>query len=473
MNDHRLRLTYGPCTRRDTSSSGSLHFALPPSVADWGPGDCNCSECFAAAYGSIVISTCRWAVLARSVLATAAAAWILAPVPSGAQEEGSPGGDQAGQSRRGQIDLDIDVLRVEHVEVEEALGDLAANVAAQQAALAQAEAAVFQAEAELNVARAAVDDAQSRLDDLNVLTDLVVVDAFMSPPVEAGLEALTADSLSEVSIKQSILNTEATSDAALLDAFAAAEVALEAERAGLEDAAAAGAERRSDAEAALADLRSALSQQVQFIADVESRLDQRLAEAQNLADVDPELAAQILAREAELAGVISEVQGEVQAEAARELAAQLAQQAESERSYGSLRPPPGGLDSAPCPTGGSVTVAGDIVGAVGRLLDAAGSAGLSMCGTGYRDPQEQINLRRSNCGASDYYIYQAPSSACSPPTARPGSSLHEAGLAIDFTCGGSTVSYGTSCFTWLQNNAAEFGLYNLPGEPWHFSVDGN
>jgi hypothetical protein len=50
--------------------------------------------------------------------------------------------------------------------------------------------------------------------------------------------------------------------------------------------------------------------------------------------------------------------------------------------------------------------------------------------------------------------------------------MHEQGLAIDFTCGGSTVSSGGACFSWLTTHAAAYGLYNLPSEPWHWSTDG-
>ena len=74
---------------------------------------------------------------------------------------------------------------------------------------------------------------------------------------------------------------------------------------------------------------------------------------------------------------------------------------------------------------------------------------------------------------SDYAIYEAPSSSCSPPTAPPGTSNHEQGTAIDFTCnGGGTLSSSSSCFSWLKSNAASYGFYNLPSEPWHWSVDG-
>jgi hypothetical protein len=119
-------------------------------------------------------------------------------------------------------------------------------------------------------------------------------------------------------------------------------------------------------------------------------------------------------------------------------------------------------------------VAGDISASVERLLGDAAEAGITMCGYGYRDPSDQIAVRRANCGSSTYAIYQAPASYCSPPTARPGTSMHEQGLAIDFTSGGgSTIGSGSAAYDWLRDHASNYGLYNLPGEPWHWSVDGN
>jgi hypothetical protein len=51
--------------------------------------------------------------------------------------------------------------------------------------------------------------------------------------------------------------------------------------------------------------------------------------------------------------------------------------------------------------------------------------------------------------------------------------MHEQGLAIDFTVGGGTISSRSGAYSWLKANAANYGLYNLIGEPWHWSVDGN
>ena len=430
--------------------------------------------CSAAAHGSIVISSRPWVLLARTALVTATVVSFVAPVTSGAQENDSPGGDdQARPSEGGQIDLDIDILRVDAGGVEDALGSVAENVAAQQAALDAARGALLQAQAALNDANAAVQAAQDQLDGLAALTDMAVIDAYVNPPVESGIEALSAESMTDASIKQSILNEEASSDAALLDQFEAAQRQLEHDRSAREEAAAAAADRQADAEAALADLNSALSQQVRFILEVERRLDQRLSEAEALADVDPALAAQILAREAELAGVVQQIQEQAQREHAQELAEQMAQQAAQAAAAG-VQDPPGGLAQVSCPSGGSITVAGDIRASVQRLVDDAAADGVTMCGNGYRDPQDQINLRRDHCGPSYYDIYQAPSSSCSPPTARPGSSLHEQGLAIDFTDGGGgTIGCGGSAYDWLSAHAEEYGFYNLPSECWHWSVNGD
>jgi hypothetical protein len=101
--------------------------------------------------------------------------------------------------------------------------------------------------------------------------------------------------------------------------------------------------------------------------------------------------------------------------------------------------------------------------------------GIALTGDGYRTLQAQIDLRRAHCGSSHYDIYEKPSSQCSPPTAIPGKSNHEKGLAIDFECGGNgnyIPSHSSPCFRWMAAHAATYGLYNLPSEPWYWSIDG-
>jgi hypothetical protein len=141
---------------------------------------------------------------------------------------------------------------------------------------------------------------------------------------------------------------------------------------------------------------------------------------------------------------------------------------------------------SPCPTslgldstsGEMATVEGITVDAhlapqLEQLIHDAHAAGYELTGSGYRSHERQIELRRQHCGTSHYAIYEMPSSQCSPPTARPGSSMHEQGLAIDFSCDGALIeSRVSACFTWLGDHAPAVGLHNLPSEPWHWSVTG-
>ncbi len=109
---------------------------------------------------------------------------------------------------------------------------------------------------------------------------------------------------------------------------------------------------------------------------------------------------------------------------------------------------------------------------VRALLGAAWSDGIELEGGGHRDRAMQIELRLAHCGNSGYAIFDLPSSFCSPPTARPGHSQHELGLAIDFTVGGVILDAGSPGFAWLSEHAADYGLLNLESEPWHWSTTG-
>ncbi len=179
---------------------------------------------------------------------------------------------------------------------------------------------------------------------------------------------------------------------------------------------------------------------------------------------------------------------ELDADLSAQIRADQARAAELARKAAAAAPPPpsggggggggvtfsGSLGTASCPGGGSITVASSIADNTQALLNAAASDGIMLCGGGYRSSQQQIETRRANCGDSYYDIYQKPSSECSPPTAPPGSSMHERGLAIDFTCngGGAISSQSSPCFQWLAANASSYGFYNLPSEPWHWSTSG-
>lgn len=119
-----------------------------------------------------------------------------------------------------------------------------------------------------------------------------------------------------------------------------------------------------------------------------------------------------------------------------------------------------------------IQVNSQISGEVNKLLNDARSSGFEMAkgSGGFRTMATQIALRKTNGCPSDP---TAPSSSCKTPTARPGWSNHQMGLAIDFVCNGSLIKSKTGgCFEWLASNANRFGLQNFPKEAWHWSVDG-
>ncbi|CAN7507163.1 D-alanyl-D-alanine carboxypeptidase family protein [Variovorax sp. LjRoot130] len=121
-----------------------------------------------------------------------------------------------------------------------------------------------------------------------------------------------------------------------------------------------------------------------------------------------------------------------------------------------------------------ILVARQIAPRVEALLAAAQADGVPLTGGGYRSPAEQIAVRKQNCGPTPYDIYEKPPSQCTPQTAKPGTSMHERGLAIDFKYGSQMREQfsNTPGFTWLQRNAARFGLKSFPKEPWHWSTTG-
>jgi D-alanyl-D-alanine carboxypeptidase len=117
-----------------------------------------------------------------------------------------------------------------------------------------------------------------------------------------------------------------------------------------------------------------------------------------------------------------------------------------------------------------ITVNKTVAYAFQHMIDAAAHDGVPLSGGGFRTKQRQIELRTIN-GCPD--IWTAPASSCKVPTAIPGRSLHEIGLAIDMTTGGKTIgSRDSVAFKWLAAHAAAYGFVNLPSEPWHWSITG-
>ncbi|MDM7831573.1 D-alanyl-D-alanine carboxypeptidase family protein [Cellulomonas edaphi] len=126
--------------------------------------------------------------------------------------------------------------------------------------------------------------------------------------------------------------------------------------------------------------------------------------------------------------------------------------------------------SAPVPLAATVLTSTGIrvhpcmAAAIDALVGAAHADGIDLGGWGWRSNAQQRALRAQNCDAAG---------RCSPSTAVPGTSRHERGLAIDFTVGGRSLDYSSAGYAWMVAHASDYGLKNLPGEAWHWSVDGH
>ena len=122
----------------------------------------------------------------------------------------------------------------------------------------------------------------------------------------------------------------------------------------------------------------------------------------------------------------------------------------SQAPTGKVGPPSGNLVDF----GGGMKVDASIAGNVKAMIEAAKRDGVDLKITSAnRSRQEQEVL------------YQKYLNGTGNLAAKPGSSNHESGLAIDFT-------NTPGAHAWLAKNAGRFGLKNLPGEPWHYSTTG-
>lgn len=333
-----------------------------------------------------------------------------------------------------------------------ALDDINGLVDLQEARLADAEQALGSAEAlvrQAELRRLEIDEEMTELETL--VADLAVA-AFTGEAGENG-EDLTALLLSEdpteATRRRSLVELQTGNLADSLDRMRQLGVEVEQVEADRVRAVAAAEANRTEAASRGQELDAAREAQLEVVLDAEARLETRLAEAQYLEEIDAAAAAEIRRQEEVIATRIRQ-------EAARRAAEEAARRA-------AARPAP--------PTAAEIVnaegffVHQDIASDVGQMIRAARGDGVTLLGYGYRSPERTAELRVIN-GCPD--VYNASPSSCRIPTARPGQSMHERGLAIDF----QSCWRGSPCFTWLASNAGSYGFKNLPSESWHWSTNG-
>jgi len=431
---------------------------------------------------------------------------LAPPVPAGADARS----DQAEvQRQRVEAAARLDVLKASDQEVEEALDALDASVVGTSDQLSEAAQAERRADLEAESADRQLAVGEERLRTTMAELRGQAVSSYTTPAPSI-LELSDSATAGDISRSMVYADVRIGRSADTLDKVRAARSDLAAARRRSAKAAKDAADRRATSEAHLAELEKLRATQGSVAESLEAKLVASEAEIDQLAASDAELGAAIARQDVEAAArrraeLIAQQAAEAERAARLRAAAAAAAppppppaaapprrvtvDAAVLPGIGTPRPatpgapplrpgPPRPVPTAPAGPGlttvRGITVASSIAGQLASLLSASDSAGLSLNGGGYRTSQGQIQTRMNNCGTSSYAIYEMPASQCSPPTAKPGASMHERGLAIDFTNRGSLItSRSNPAFQWLAANAGRFGLRNLPAEPWHWSTNGN
>jgi peptidoglycan hydrolase CwlO-like protein len=395
-------------------------------------------------------------------LATALLGIGLGPVGAAATDARSQ--RAAVRASQAQVASQVDALEGTQAEFAKALAVLEENVRGQEAVVSDARRRAEASSAEAREAEIAAEATNRELIAIRAKVARYAVAAYLDPPGEEMLRRFEAVSAQEDETRRALIEMQSGTDADVIDQLRTTKQRLEEQRKRAENAKAEAEAHVAEAEQALTTLSAAKNQQAAFATQVRQRLDEQLSEAMYLSRLDATFGAQIAAEAAALADSVSGIPvtpGD----------------SSGGGSSGGTTPPvttPGGsVPRPPLTTVGGITVNSRIAESLRGLLAAASSAGFRLGGYGYRDINAQIQLRRQNCGTSEYAIWQMPADSCSPPTARPGYSMHEQGLAVDLQSNGSFInSRSNPAFGWLAANAGRFGFTNLPSEPWHWSNPG-
>jgi hypothetical protein len=353
------------------------------------------------------------------------------------------------QAQAAELASEVDAATADVTDLEVALAAAQANVDAQQAAVEAANRAVIDADEAQAAALAAIIDLEVQEEQARIDLQNAVIDSYVSFQGFDDLEALGDDPW-EASRAETLAEIGTGTSLEGLDNLRSIGAELEFQRLLAEQAAVEAESNREEMRFRLAELETALAIEDQLLLEAVERQERRLGEAVALEALEAELSEQIRVEEQRIADAIAN------------------------------RIPPGGGSVTVPPdsdielvTVGGITVNVLVEDQVRGILAAMSARGFNLGGGGYRSIESQIRLRRANCGTSDYAIWEMPASRCRPPTARPGLSQHEVGLAIDFTLNGRVLrTRNSDVFRALAEVAPQFGFYNLPSEPWHWSTTG-
>ncbi len=346
------------------------------------------------------------------------------------------------------VAAEVDAITEDAESLAAAIEALQAGVDAQQAAVESAQRAVADAERIQAEAEQAILDLESEQVAARELLRQAAVDSYVSYQGTGDLEAF-GENPWEATREETLVEYGTGTGLEELDRLRAIDAELEQQRIIAAEASVEAEARRAEVEIRFNELDAALQRQEEILLEIELRLESRLGEVAALEALDAQLAQEIREGEQKIADAIASRPG----------------------SGGSVTLPPDSDIEVTTVRGIVVNVL--VADQVEGLLAAMAAEGYTLGGGGYRSIESQIRLRRANCGTSEYAIWEMPASQCRPPTARPGLSQHELGLAIDFTYNGRVLrTRDSDVFRALARIAPTFGFYNLPSEPWHWSTTG-
>ena len=344
----------------------------------------------------------------------------------------------------------VDVAQATADDLVAALEKVQATVDAMQAVSDAAEAAVGEAEARKSEAEAALRVHEAELAAAEAGLRESVITSYIRFQAPVGTVNFLSDDPWSNARHETLATFATGSRIDGIDDLRRIGSELDRTRAVADSAESAARRYHTEMATHLIGLTDARDREAEFTALAEDRLDALLYEAQALQNLDARLAAQISRETRKLAQALARARAAAKARAA---AATLPRG--SKIDLVSVR---------------GIVVSSTIAADTENLLAAMEAEGFKLGGGGYRSHARQIALRRAHCGTSDYAIWQMSASRCRPPTARPGRSDHERGLAIDFTHNGRIISSRNSAvFKALKRLAPRYGFVNLPSEPWHWS----
>lgn len=344
--------------------------------------------------------------------------------------------------RRAELEAELGALQATNAELQALLDELQRQVDAKAAEVEAARQALEAATAAAERAAAAEAAKAKEVADLEERMRQMAVEVYVSPPSEQRLSViLRGGDLNELNTAMVYFDAKFGMDLDIAERLERARIQLTARRKVAQEAVTEAAARSDEVAAALTELQGIQASQQQVAAVLAERMGELAGEDAAMAEEDAELEAEIDRRREELLAIAT-------------------------RHAGS-----GG--DVPLVVVEGIQVHASVAPALQAMLAAAEADGIVLGGGGFRSFDAQVATRRANCGGDEYSIWHKPAGECSPPTARPGTSLHELGVAIDFTYEGAVISSRTSpAFVWLAEHAEYYGFHNLPSEPWHWSTTG-